>query len=138
MLYFICLCRNVKRKRPQSHGFCGCGRFQYIRYDLFLLLLGHATNIAAILGVDRDEVTLVDEERHANLGAGLQCGGLCGVGSGVTLHARLRVSHHEVVLGGISAERMAPSSAESCTSTTSPSFMNSPPVMRSRLIGNCS
>jgi len=63
-----------------------------------LLLFCHAAHIAAILGVHRDDVALIDEEGHADLSTCLQSGGLRSVGSRVTLHTRLRVSDLEIGL----------------------------------------
>ena len=49
----------------------------------------HALHILAGAGIDADLVALVDEQGHADLGAGLDGGGLQGVGGGVALDTRL-------------------------------------------------
>ena len=39
--------------------------------------------------IDFDDISLVDEHRHLDFGAGFNGGGLGGVGGGVAFHARL-------------------------------------------------
>ena len=55
---------------------------------MFFLLL-NALQVAAVTSVYLHEVALVHEQRHANLYASLQSGGLQGVGSGVALDSGL-------------------------------------------------
>ena len=52
-------------------------------------LLLSTSQIAAVAGVNLNEVALVDEQGNAHLNASLQCGGLQGVGGCVALDARL-------------------------------------------------
>lgn len=65
-----------------------------------LLLLVDAAYIAAVRSLNGDSLALVDEQRNADLSAGLQCCRLGGVGSSVALYARLAVSDLQVCLVG--------------------------------------
>ena len=60
----------------------------------------HAADVGAVTGVDRDELTLVDEEGHTHLGARLYGSGLEGVGGGIALESGLGVGHTEIDVCG--------------------------------------
>lgn len=60
----------------------------------------HAADIGAVTGIDRDELSLADEEGHTYLCASLYGGGLEGVGSGIALESGLGVGHTEIDVCG--------------------------------------
>ena len=65
-----------------------------------IAFLAHAANVAAVAGVNLDDLVGVDEQGHANSGASLDGGGLESVGSGIAFHAGLSVSDLELGLDG--------------------------------------
>lgn len=65
----------------------------------YVLILSHALAIGTVARIDTDDLTLVDEERHANFCAGLYGSGFEGIGSGIALQTRLGISNGELYFG---------------------------------------
>ena len=61
--------------------------------------LANALAVAAVAGVHTYDLALVDEQRHADLGTGLQSSRFEGVGSGVAFQTRLGIGDSQLYLG---------------------------------------
>jgi len=82
---------TVCRVRLSSNSSTSSGRLKTGTITEYLILILHTLQIAAVAGVNLDEVALVDKQRYTYLNAGLQCCRLGSVCGGIALDARFRV-----------------------------------------------
>ena len=76
----------------------GCLSYSDVRNGREMVALANALAVTTVTGVDTDDLTLVDEQRYANLCAGLYRSRLERVGSRIALQTRLRIGHSELNL----------------------------------------